>query len=336
METPFKLVALTLLALASAAAWPAQAQNYQAQNYQAQDYPDKPIRIISDSPPGSAVDVTFRMMMDRLGTVLGQQIVPVDQPGASGAIAAHAASEAVPDGYTLFAPAISLFISLPGKAENLPLIMPRDFLPVGSLAAQPMFICASAASGIKTLPDLIARAKREPGKISFAATGIGRITHLTGLLLQSRADIKLQVVPYTGGPAAALTDVIGGRVPLIIEGYSGLAGAIQAHSINVLAVASAHRLADFPDLPTVAETLPGFAAGGWQGIVAPLGTPAAAIEKVNDGLGKALGEPDLAKPLALRGAYVDPMSPSEVDAFVNAQQAQWRPVLEAFEASIKK
>jgi len=325
METPFKIIALCLPLLATAAASPVQAD----------DYPNKPVRIISDSAPGSAVDVTFRIVMDRLGTVLGQQIVPVDEPGASGAIAAHAASDAIPDGYTLFAPAISLFIALPGKAENLPLMLPRDFLPVASLIDQPMFICASATSGIKTLPDLIARAKQQPNQISFAATGIGRITHLTGLLLQSRADIKLQVVPYTGGPAAALTDVVGGRVPLIIEGYSGLAGAIQAHSLTVLAVASAHRLPQFPDVPTAAETLPGFAAGGWQGIVAPLGTPAAAIQKVNTGLQKVLREPDIADPLALRGAFVSPMSPPEVNAFINAQQAQWRPVLQAFMASVK-
>jgi tripartite-type tricarboxylate transporter receptor subunit TctC len=325
METPFKIIALCLPLLATAAASPAQAD----------DYPNKPIRIISDSAPGSAIDVTFRIVMDRLGTVLGQQIVPVDMPGASGAIAAHAAADAIPDGYTLFAPAISLFIALPGKAENLPLMLPRDFLPVASLIDQPMFICANEASGIKTLPDLIARAKEHPNQISFAATGIGRTTHLTGLLLQSRADIKLQVVPYTGGPAAALTDVVGGRVPLIIEGYSGLAGAIQAHSLTVLAVATAHRLPEFPDVPTVAETLPGFAAGGWQGIVAPLGTPAAAIQKVNAGLQKVLGEPDIANPLAQRGAFVSPMSPSEVNAFINAQQAQWRPVLEAFTASVK-
>ena len=151
METPFKIIALCLPLLATAATSPAQAD----------DYPNKPIRIISDSAPGSAVDVTFRIVMDRLGTVLGQQIVPVDVPGASGAIAAHAASDAIPDGYTLFAPAMSLFIALPGKAENLPLMLPRDFLPVASLIDQPMFICANAASGIKTLPDLIARAKAE-------------------------------------------------------------------------------------------------------------------------------------------------------------------------------
>jgi tripartite-type tricarboxylate transporter receptor subunit TctC len=331
MKMPFRISAAKLavfVALAMAAT--------AVSSVQADDYPNKPIRIISDSAPGSAVDVTFRMVMDRLGKVLGQQIVPVDQAGASGAIAAHAASEAIPDGYTLFAPAISLFISLPGKAPNLPLILPRDFLPVGSLLDQPMFICASAKSGIKTLPDLIARAKAEPGRLGFATTGIGRITHLTGLLLQSRAGITLQVVPYSGGPAAALTDVIGGRVPMIIEGYSGLAGAIQAHTLVPLAVASRHRLAEFPDLPTVAESYPGFAAGGWQGIVAPLGTPAAAIQKVNEALKTVLAEPDLAKQLAARGAYVDAMTPAEVNAFINEQQAQWKPVLEAFEASVNK
>jgi tripartite-type tricarboxylate transporter receptor subunit TctC len=326
MTRPFTLAASAVLALAATIAWPALAD----------DYPNKPIKVISDSAPGSAIDVTFRMMMDRLGARLGQQIVPIDQPGAGGAIAAHAASESIPDGYTLFAPALSLFISLPGKADNLPLILPRDFLPVGSLAQLSVFICASPQSGIKSLPELIVRAKERPGEISFAATGIGRITHLTGLLLESRAGIKLQAVPYAGGPAAALTDVIGGRVPLIVEGYSGLAGAIQAHTIHVLAVASARRLPDFPDVPTVSETLPGFAAGGWQGIVAPLGTPAPAIAKINESLRKVLSEPDLAKELALRGAYVDPMSPSEVNAFINAQQEQWHPILEAFEASIKK
>jgi len=326
MSTPLKVIALGLLALASAAAPPAQAD----------DYPNRPVRVISDSAPGSSVDVAFRMVMDRLGSLWGQQFVPVDQPGASGAIAAHAAAEAIPDGYTLFAPALSLFIAVPGKADNLPLILPRDFLPVGSISEQPMFICASAASGITSLADLIARAKAHPGEISFAATGIGRITHLTGELLQSRAGIKLQVVPYTGGPAAALTDVVGGRVPLIIEAYPGLAGAIQAHSLIALAVASAHRLSDFPDLPAVAETLPGFAAGGWQGVVAPVGTPTAIIGKVSAGLQQVLADPDIVKPLALRGSYVDPMSPAEVNAFINAQQAQWRPVLAAFETSVNK
>jgi tripartite-type tricarboxylate transporter receptor subunit TctC len=318
-------MAPALLALALAAASPAQAE----------DYPTRPVKMISDSAPGSAVDVTFRMVTDRLAKLWGQQIVPLDQPGASGAIAAHSAAQAQADGYTLFAPALSLFIAVPGKAANLPVMLPRDFLPVASLSAQPMFICASTASGLKTLPDLIARAKQHPGELSFAATGVGRITHLTGLLLQSLTDTKLQMVPYTGGPASALSDVFAGRVQLIIEGYSGLAGAIQAHKITVLAIASTHRLAEFPDIPTVAETLPGFAAGGWQGIVAPLGTPADVITKVNADIGKVLDDQELAKQLSDRGSYVNPMTPSEVNAFINAQQAQWRPVLTAFAAQSK-
>src|SRR5215470_11639770 len=120
MRLTMRHMASLVLALATTIAAPAFAD----------DYPNKPIKMISDSAPGSAVDVTFRIVMDRLGTVLGQRIVPVDQPGAGGAIAAHAAAESIPDGYTLFAPALSLFISIPGKAENLPLILPRDFLPV--------------------------------------------------------------------------------------------------------------------------------------------------------------------------------------------------------------
>lgn len=318
----FNVIALALLALTSSAVPPARAD----------DYPTRAVKIISDSAPGSAIDVTFRMVMDRLGRLWGQQVVPLNQPGASGALAARAASEAPPDGYTLFAPALSVFLAVPGKAVNLPLMLPRDFLPVGSISEQPMFIAAGPASGITSLPELIARAKARPGELSYAATGVGRITHLTSELIQSRAGIKLQLVPYTGGPTSALNDVLGGRIPLIIEGYSGLAGAIQAGTLKVLAVGSSHRLPDFPDLPTVAETLPGFVAGGWQGIVAPLGTPEAIVNKVSGDLRKVLGDPEIKKQLAIRGSYANPMSPAELTAFINAQQTQWRPVLEAFAA----
>jgi tripartite-type tricarboxylate transporter receptor subunit TctC len=320
-----KILALCLLALGSAALSPAHAE----------DYPTRAVKIISDSAPGSAIDVTFRMVMDRLSRLWGQQAVPLNQPGASGALAARAAADAPPDGYTLFAPALSVFLAVPGKAVNLPVMLPRDFLPVGSISEQPMFIAASPASGIKSLADLIAAAKQHPGELSYAATGVGRITHLTSELLQSRTGIKLLLVPYTGGPTSALNDVLGGRIPLIIEGYSGLAGAIQAGSLKALAVGSAHRLPDFPDLPTVAETLPGFVAGGWQGIVATLGTPEAIVNKVSDDLRKVLGDPEIKKQLSIRGSYANPMSPSELTTFINAQQTQWRPVLEAFAAQTK-
>jgi tripartite-type tricarboxylate transporter receptor subunit TctC len=143
-----------------------------------------------------------------------------------------------------------------------------------------MFIAVAPSLGILTLPELIARAKKAPGEITYATTGVGRLTHLTGELLQREAGIKLQVVPYTGGPSHAVTDVATGRVAMIIEGYSGIAGAARSGSIKLIAVASAKRLAEFPDVPTVAETIPDFQATGWAVLVAPIGTSEAIMEKI--------------------------------------------------------
>jgi len=299
---------------------------------QAEDYPARPVKIISDSAPGSAVDVTLRMVADRLGQIWGQQVLPVNQPGAGGTISARVAAEAAPDGYTLYMPALSVFLPAPGKAANTVYELPRDFAPIGSVTEQPMFIAAAPSLGVSTLPELIALAKQRPGEISYAVTGIGRLTHLTGELLQLRAGIKLLLVPYSGGPSHALNDIMGGRIPLIIEGYSGLAGAIQGGNLKPLAVASARRLPDFPNLATVAETLPGFKAIGWQGLVAPAGTSETIVRKVSEDLRKVMTDPTLGAQLAGRGSYPLPMSPAEVTAFIRDQQQQWGPVLQQIAA----
>jgi tripartite-type tricarboxylate transporter receptor subunit TctC len=295
---------------------------------EAQDYPTRAVRIISDSAPGSAVDVATRMISDRLSQSWGQQVVVINQPGAGGAISARVATEAAPDGYTLYMPALSVFLAVPGKAANLPLVLPRDFLAVGSVTEQPMFICVSPKLGVSTLPELIALAKTKPGEISYAVTGVGRLTHLTGELLQARAGIKLLMVPYSGGPTHSLNDVLGGRIPVIIEAYPGLAGAIQAGSIKPLATGASQRLPDFPNLPTVAETLPGFHAVGWQGLLAPRGTPEPIVRKVSADLRKVLGDAELKKQFAVRGAYTRPMTPEEMTAFVDSQQKTWIPLLQ--------
>src|ERR1700738_1573653 len=177
---------------------------------QAQNYPDRPVKIISDSAPGSAVDVTLRVIADRLSQSWGQQVLAVNHPGAGGAISARIAADAEPDGYTLYMPALSAFLAVPGKAANLPLDLPRDFTPIGSVVEQPMFIAVAPFLGVTTLPQLISLASGRPGEISYAATGVGRLTHLTGELLQYRTGIKLLLVPYSGGPSHALNDVIGG------------------------------------------------------------------------------------------------------------------------------
>jgi len=312
------IAALCLLTLPLATAAYSQGDNY----------PTKPVTIISDAAPGASPDVIARFVADGLGKIWGSQAVVINRPGANGSIAARAAAEAAPDGYTLYFPVTSTFVALPTIAPNLPVRLPRDFLPIGFGAFQPMFIAVSPSLGVSTLPQLIALAKKDPGKISIAVTGIGRLTHLTGELLQERADIKFLTVPYTGGPAAAFADLADGRVSMIIEGYSGIVGSVKAGAVKLIAVASSERLPEFPDLPTVAETIPGFSAAGWQILATPLGTPQPIIGKVSADLSKVENDPNLKERLATTGNYPRPMTPEQTLAFVQKEQETWLPMLQ--------
>ena len=291
-------------------------------------YPNKPVQILADSSAGSAPDVALRFVADRLAQLWGQQVVVVNRPGAGGSLAARAASEAAPDGYFLYQPVLSTFVVLQAAAPNVPLHVPKDFLPIGFVAENPMFFGVSPTLGVTSLSELIALAKKRPGEISYATTGVGRLTHLAGELFQHEAGIKLLLVPYTGGPSHAFSDVATGRVAMIIEGYSGIAGAARSGAVKLIAVASAKRLADFPDVPTVSETIPGFQATGWAVLVAPVGTPEAIINKVSADLSKVAAEPELQKKLATLGSYPIPMSPSQATAFIHQQQRMWQPVLD--------
>ena len=308
------------LALASSAAAVAQS-----------DFPNKPVKIIVDSAPGSATDVTARLLADRLGTIWNQQVLTLNHPGAGGAIAARVAAQSPADGTTFYVGAASVFTALkgaPGVASNLPVELPRDFMPIGFMTFQPMFIAVSPSLGVQSLPQLIDLAKRKPGELSYATTGRGRITHLTMELLQSRADIKMQMIPYTGGPHASLSDLVAGRVAVVIEGYSGLAGGLQGGMIKGIAVSSAERVPSFPALQTVAETLPGFFSGGWNVLLAPNGTPQPIIDKVGIDMRKALDDPEIKGKLEGLGAFLRPMTPEQVTAFCQEQQRTWRPVAE--------
>jgi tripartite-type tricarboxylate transporter receptor subunit TctC len=300
-----------------------------------QDYPARPVRIISDSAPGSAIDVIIRIVAERLTQLWGQQVIAVNQPGAGGSIAVRAAAQSPPDGYTLFVAALSTFVAPPNAAANLPIQVPRDFLPVGHLGGAPMFVTAASWLDVKTLPELIALAKKKPGELTYGTNGPGRLTHLTGELLASRAGIQLQMIPYSGGTAQVLTDVMGKRIPMVIEAYSGLAGAIQAGTVVPLAVASVKRLPDFPNVPTVAETLPGFEAGGWQIVLAPAGTPEAIVRKVNADLVKVLSDPETRKRLARFHREERPLSPAQTTAFIYGEQKMWAPILKQIADSAK-
>ena len=293
----------------------------------ADDFPNRPVKLISDSAPGSAIDVTMRIIADGLSHTLGQQAVLINQPGAGGAIAVHAASTATPDGYTLGMMALSDFITLPGTADNLPIQLPRDFVTVGSLGGAPMFITAGPWLDVKTLPEFIALAKKRPGEFAYGTNGPGRLTHLTGELLQDRAGIKLLMVPYSGGTPQVLNDMMGKRIALALDSYSGIAGAVEAGNAIPLAVASPQRMSLLPNLPTVAETLPGYESEGWQILLAPVGTPDAIVQKVNAALIKAMNDPAVAQRLERLGRDHPPMSPAETFAFVQREQTKWAPIL---------
>lgn len=306
---------------------------------QAETYPDHPVKIFNDSAPGSATDVAARVMAERLSQIWNQQVVVENRPGAGGSLAVRAAMSSPNDGYTLYFGAASTFTALkgaPGVAPNLPIELPRDFAPIGFVTLQPMFIAVSPKIGVSSLPELIALAKQKAGELSYATTGRGRITHLTMELIQERAGIKLQMIPYTGGPTAAMSDVGTGRVAIVIEGYSGLAGGMSSGLIKGIAVASLERLPDFKDLPTVAETLPGFVAGGWNVLLAPVGTPDAIINKASVDLRKVVEDPEVKSKFGTIGGYVHPMTPAEVTAFAQDQQKTWRPIAEKIAAEMQK
>src|SRR5882724_7348039 len=295
------------------------------------DYPNNTVRIVVDSAAGSANDSTSRVLGDRLSKIWNQPVVTLNQPGAGGGISAKVASQSPADGYTLYMPSTSVFLALPGGpgvAPNMPVELPRDFAPVSYILEQPLYIGASHKSGINTIADVIRMAKEKPGEITYAATGRGRLTHLTMELLQSRTDTKIQLVPYAGGPAQAMNDVMSGRVPLVLDGYAGLAPAIKGDLIRGLASTALKRPPGFENLPTVAETVPDFFVGAWTILLAPKGTPEATLRKIHNDIRIVLDDPEIRAKLALNGGYVRHMTPQELTAFVQNEQKTWRPILE--------
>jgi tripartite-type tricarboxylate transporter receptor subunit TctC len=230
-------------------------------------------------------------------------------------------------------PAASAFVTLAGLQPNLPLEVPRDFTPIGFIGEQPMFLTVTPQLGVASLKDFIALAKQQPGKLSYAATGRGTMTHLTGELLKARAGIDVLAVPYTGGAPQALNDALGGRLSMVIEGLAALSGSIQGGNMKAIAVGSPERLKDFPDLPAAAEVLPGFNARGWAALVAPVGTPAPIVDKVSEALRKVVGEAEVQGKLAVTGSYARPMTPAQVMAFIQADQQMWKPILEKIAAT---
>src|SRR5215467_5511705 len=306
-----------LMVLASAAAKPSMC---------AEVYPDRPVKLVTQGAAGSGPDVIGRIVSDHLGRLWGQQIVIINQPGAGGSAAARMAAGAAPDGYTLYMAATSTFLVMPEIFPNLPIDLERDFVRIGLIGEQPMIFGAAPSLGVASLPELVALSKKRPGELLYAANARGTFPHLTVERLRKETGADLTFIPYPGA-AAGLQDLMGGRISMIVESIGPLAGAIASGSVKVLAAASPQRLPNFPDLPTVAETVPGFAAMGWFALMAPTGTPEPIVRKVNQDLRVVLEQAELKQKFLDVGTYARPMSPVETAEFIRSEQQVWRPVV---------
>lgn len=308
-----KATSLLLLAMLLNAGSPAQAQ----------PYPSAPVRFITSSGAGSGTDPAMRIVADSLGKMWRQQTVMINLPGAGGLIAARAAAAATPDGHTLFMALASVFTVLPASQSDLPFDL-NAFVPVGFVGEVPMAIWASPTIAAGNLSDLIAYSKHQPGGLNVAALNRGSVPHLTIELLRSRSGAELTPVFYPGGSPQAMSDLINGRVPLGVE---SLAGSMSGGQLKALAIASSTRVASRPEVPTVAETLPGFAATGWFVLVAPPGTPAPIVNKVSDDLRVVLASADVIQRFRALNISTRSMSPRQLSDFIRDERQLWEPVI---------
>ena len=292
----------------------------------ADTYPVRPVRIIAPGSQGTGADVIIRIVAEGLSRRWGHQVYVENKPGGFGQLAAQAAAASEADGYTLSQPVAATFVSLPQMQERLPVDVDRAFMPVGFVSEQPMMIAVGSSSEITTLPELIAQAKKRPGDLLYAGNQVGTLPHVTGQLLRERAGIDLGFVPYSG-TAKALPDVMTGRVSIIIDGTAGLLGVVKGGDLRAIAVASEKRLPEFPELATVAETIPGFVSTGWTVLVAPTNTPQWIVDKVNQDLRAVLEQPAIKERFATLGTYSRDMSPTEVGRFIRSEQELWKPIV---------
>src|SRR5262245_2908257 len=294
---------------------------------QAQDWPTKPVTFITPAAAGNSPDVVGRLVADRLTQMWRQQIVVLNRPGAGGLIAAQAAAAVEKDGYSLYMSQASTFTVLPIEQEGkLSVNLQPAFVPIGMVGEQPIAVAVNKDIPVNTVAELIALANKTPDGMLFGATNRGGQSHLTGELFRERSKANISFV-HAAGAAVSLNDVIAGRIPIMFEGLAGMAPGIQTGGIKLLGVASRQRLANLPDLPTIAETVPGVVSSGWIVLMAPAGTPEHIIQKVNADLRKVVAMPDVIERFQQLGTYTRDLSPTETGEFIRSEERLWWPIV---------
>jgi tripartite-type tricarboxylate transporter receptor subunit TctC len=315
----FRRVLLATVTLASVTAInPASAQNA---------FPAKPLRIVMPIPPGSALDVVTRVVGEHLSKRWGQQVLIENRPGAGGTIAAQAVASAAPDGHTLLGGASSIFTILPAQKGQLPFDVNRDFTQIGMIVgAGVMYVAVPPKLGINSFAELTALAKSKPQEVVVGTNGAGTLPHFAGLALMQTGKLPITVVPYNqGGTAAAIADIMGGRVHATIEAVFGLQGQLRSGDLKLIGAMSPERVPEFPDVPTIAETIPGLSAVGFMSLAAPTGTPEPIVRSLNEGLRQALETPAVKQRFAELGVPIRIMTPAQTKAYVENEQKYWWP-----------
>ncbi len=299
----------------------------------AQDYPAKPIHVYIGFGAGSAADVSARVIGARMSQILGQQIVVENKAGAGSSLAAEFVARQPNDGYALLMATIANPI-LAVTNSSLTYSFPKDFAPIVRLTTTPNILVVHPSDGVKTVKELIALAKEKPDQLSFGSSGPLTGTHLSGELFKVMTGVKMVHVPYTGSPQA-VTDLLAGRIQVLFSPASTVIQHVQAGKLVALASTEAKRTAAAPDLPTMAEAgLPGFETGLWFGLLAPAGTPKAAIDKLNRAGNEALKTEEVTKVLAPQGIDLVGGSPEDFARYLESELKRWSEVAAA--AGLKK
>jgi tripartite-type tricarboxylate transporter receptor subunit TctC len=291
----------------------------------AQTYPTRPIHLIVGFPPGGGIDILARLIGQRLSERLGQQVVIDNKPGAGGNIATEVAARAAPDGYTLtyVGPVAAINASL---YKNLSFDFLRDIAPVAGLMRVPIVMEVNPAVPAASVPQFIAYAKANPGKINVASSGNGTVTYVAGELFKMKTGVDMVQVIYPG-ETPALTDLVAGRVQVTFNPLPASVSFIKAGSLRALAVTTKTRSAILPDVPSLADFVPGYEASMWYGIGAPKNTPAPIIDSLNKEINAALADPKINGRLAALGGMVIPGSPADFGKLVADETAKWAEVI---------
>ncbi len=294
----------------------------------AQGYPAKPVRLVVPFPPGGPTDIVSRLVAPKMAASLGQQIVVENRGGAGGAIGTEQVAKSAPDGYTLVMGTIGGLAVAKSLNPKLGYDTLRDLAPITQSVSVTSVLVVHPSVPAKNVRELLALAKAAPGKLNYASSGNGTITHLAGELLKLTGKVNIAHVPYKGG-APALVALVSGEVDMSYENSLIITPHIKSGKVRGLAVTAAKRSALLPELPAIAETLPGYSASGWYGLLAPAATPKPVIARLNSEAVKALRAPDVIDKLTSQGAEPVGSTPEEFTAFIRSEIGKWAGLVKA-------